>query len=75
MQLVVNGTPYDIEAAPLATLLHVLREEVAARVVDTVGDAHASQAYRRQLTAGLLCREISRAYLKSVNSLKEMSTA
>jgi aerobic carbon-monoxide dehydrogenase small subunit len=28
MQLVVNGTPYDIETAPLATLLHVLREEV-----------------------------------------------
>ena len=28
MQLVVNGTPYEVEAAPLATLLHVLREEV-----------------------------------------------
>ena len=28
MQLVVNGTPYEVEAAPLATLLHVLREDV-----------------------------------------------
>ena len=27
MQLVVNGSPYEIESAPLTPLLHVLREE------------------------------------------------
>jgi 2-furoyl-CoA dehydrogenase FAD binding subunit len=40
-------------------------EEIAAAVVDTVGDAHASPGYRRQLVAGLLSRQLSRAFLKS----------
>jgi carbon-monoxide dehydrogenase medium subunit len=61
--------------ADLRRALAESAEEVAVRVVDTVGDAHASQAYRRQLTAGLLSREISRAYLKSVNSRDEVSSA
>ncbi len=50
-------------------------QALAAQLVDTVGDAHASRAYRRQLTAGLLSREVSRAYLKSANSLFEVSSA
>jgi carbon-monoxide dehydrogenase small subunit len=28
MQLIVNGSPYEVESAPLVSLLHVLREEV-----------------------------------------------
>ncbi len=48
-------------------------DEIAAEVVDTVGDAHASRAYRRQLLGALLCREVSRAYLKSVHSEGEVS--
>jgi carbon-monoxide dehydrogenase medium subunit len=43
-------------------------EAVATELVDTVGDAHASAAYRRQLIAGLLSREVCRAYLKSLRS-------
>lgn len=41
---------------------------VAHDVVDTGGDAHASPAYRRQLIAGLLAREVSRAYAHAVQS-------
>ena len=43
-------------------------DEIATEVVDTGGDTHASQAYRRQLAAALLSREVARAYLKSVRS-------
>jgi carbon-monoxide dehydrogenase medium subunit len=68
----VGRTPSESD---LRRALAESAEEVAARVVDTVGDAHASQAYRRQLTAGLLSREISRAYLKSVNPRHEVSSA
>jgi carbon-monoxide dehydrogenase small subunit len=28
MQLIVNGAPYEVDSAPLVSLLHVLREEV-----------------------------------------------
>lgn len=59
--------------ADLRRALAASAEEVAAAVVDTVGDAHASRAYRQQLTAGLLSRELSRAYLKSVHSRDEVS--
>ena len=39
---------------------------IADDVVDTGGDAHASAAYRRQLMAGLVSRQVARAYLKSI---------
>jgi carbon-monoxide dehydrogenase medium subunit len=48
-------------------------DDVAAEVVDTGGDAHASAAYRRQLIRGLLSREVSRAYFKSTASASEAS--
>ncbi|MFD9663597.1 FAD binding domain-containing protein [Rhodococcus sp. NPDC059968] len=47
-------------------------DDIAADVVDTGGDAHASAAYRRQLIAAILAREVSRAYLKS-RSTSEVS--
>ncbi|MCW2793428.1 MAG: Molybdopterin dehydrogenase [Nocardioides sp.] len=46
-------------------------ERITSDVVDTGGDAHASTAYRRRLTAGLLAREVARAYLKSLRSAEE----
>lgn len=46
-------------------------DQIADEVVDTGGDAHASTAYRCRLTAGLLSREVARAYLKSLRSAEE----
>jgi 2-furoyl-CoA dehydrogenase FAD binding subunit len=46
-------------------------DQIAGEVVDTGGDAHASTAYRRRLTAALLAREVARAYLKSLHSAEE----
>jgi carbon-monoxide dehydrogenase medium subunit len=50
-------------------------DAVAADVVHTGGDAHASPAYRRQLVAGLVAREVARAYLKSTRSPSEVTTS
>ena len=44
---------------------------IADDVVDTGGDAHASAAYRRQLIAGLVSRQVARAYLRSVRSTRK----
>jgi 2-furoyl-CoA dehydrogenase FAD binding subunit len=44
---------------------------IAEDVVDTGGDAHASAAYRRLLIAGLVSRELARAYVKSVQLTRE----
>jgi carbon-monoxide dehydrogenase medium subunit len=49
-------------------------DEIAADVVDTTGDGHASTAYRRRLIAGLLAREVSRAYL-TCTSASEVSAS
>jgi carbon-monoxide dehydrogenase medium subunit len=40
-------------------------EELARDVVDTSGDAHGSQGYRRRLFAVLAARELARAYRRS----------
>lgn len=51
-----------------ADLLSALAEHiayVAEDVVDTVGDSHASPAYRRRLISALAAREVSRAYVSA----------
>jgi carbon-monoxide dehydrogenase medium subunit len=40
-------------------------EELARDVVDTSGDGHGSQGYRRRLFAVLAARELARAYRRS----------
>jgi carbon-monoxide dehydrogenase medium subunit len=50
----------DLEAA-----LRPGTEELARDVVDTSGDAHGSQGYRRRLFAVLAARELARAYRRS----------
>lgn len=49
--------------------------DLAERLVTTGGDSHASTAYRKQLIAGLVARELSRAYLKSVRTKSERVTS
>lgn len=44
--------------------------ELADEVVDTVGDIHASTAYRRQLIASLTRRELARAYIRATADLE-----
>jgi carbon-monoxide dehydrogenase medium subunit len=56
---------------PLRRELQPLAAELAEQVVDTGGDAHASQSYRKQLVTGLAAREIARAYLKSTRATPE----
>lgn len=54
-----------------ATLVSALAErvgDVATDLVDTVGDAHASPAYRRRLISGLIAREVTGGYLKATSS-------
>jgi 2-furoyl-CoA dehydrogenase FAD binding subunit len=53
------GEP-DVEAA-----LRPGAEELARDVVDTSGDAHGSQGYRRRLFAVLAARELARALTRS----------
>jgi carbon-monoxide dehydrogenase medium subunit len=50
----------DVEAA-----LRPAAEELARDVVDTAGDSHGSQGYRRRLFAVLAARELARAYHRS----------
>lgn len=66
LRAALEVTGPEPDEADLRRTLTVPAEEVAAAVVDTVGDAHASPDYRRQLVAGLLSRQVSRAYLKSL---------
>lgn len=56
------GQP-DLEAA-----LRPGAEELARDVVDTAGDAHGSQGYRRRLFAVLAARELARAYHRSTGA-------
>lgn len=51
----------DLEAA-----LRPGTEELARDVVDTAGDLHGSQGYRRRLFAVLAARELTRAYHRSM---------
>ena len=79
------GHPRRLPAAALRTRRHRRRPRrvrpasgagrtgrgIAEDVVNTGGDAHASTAYRRQLIAGLVSRQVARAYLKSVRPTRE----
>lgn len=56
------GEP-DVEAA-----LRPGTEELARDVVDTAGDAHGSQGYRRRLFAVLAARELARAHRRSTEA-------
>ncbi|GAB6986786.1 FAD binding domain-containing protein [Nocardioides pyridinolyticus] len=58
----------DAEEADVRRALADPARAIADDVVETAGDAHASPAYRRQLVAGLVSRELARAYAKSVRS-------
>lgn len=56
------GEP-DVEAT-----LRLGTEELARDLVDTAGDAHGSQGYRRRLFAVLAARELAHAYLRSTEN-------
>jgi len=58
----VAGQP-DLESA-----LRPAAEELAHDVVDTAGDSHGSQGYRRRLFAVLAARELARAHRRSTGS-------
>lgn len=58
----------DAPEARLRTALAAAAKELAADVVDTGGDEHGSQAYRRQLITALASRELARAYAKAVRA-------
>jgi 2-furoyl-CoA dehydrogenase FAD binding subunit len=51
--------------ADLETALRPGTEELAHDVVDTAGDVHGSQGYRRRLFAVLAARELARAHRRS----------
>lgn len=63
--------PERVTEAELRQALAAPADDIAGAVVDTGGDVHASRAYRRQLIAALLSRELSRAYLQSIGSPPE----
>lgn len=59
-----------VGARPAETVLRSELREVTAdladQVVDTGGDSHASNGYRKQLITALAARELARAYLKAL---------
>jgi carbon-monoxide dehydrogenase medium subunit len=55
-------------SADAETALRPATEELARGVVDTAGDSHGSQGYRRRLFAVLAARELARAYRRSTES-------
>ena len=65
-----TGVGTDPDEADVRRALADHAAGIADDVVDTGGDAHASAAYRRQLIAGLVSRQVARAYLKSVRSTR-----
>ena len=67
----LDATDADPDESDLRRALADPADDIADDVVDTGGDAHASAAYRRQLVAGLVSRQVARAYLKSLRSLRE----
>jgi 2-furoyl-CoA dehydrogenase FAD binding subunit len=52
----------------LATELAEPAAALAAELVDTAGDAHASAGYRRRLVAALAARELAKAYAASART-------
>jgi 2-furoyl-CoA dehydrogenase FAD binding subunit len=67
----LEATGPDPDESDLRRALADHADGIADDVVDTGGDAHASAAYRRQLIAGLVSRQLARAYSKSVRSTRE----
>ena len=67
----LEATGPDPDESDLRRALADHADGIAEDVVDTGGDAHASAAYRRKLIAGLLSRQVARAYLKSVRPTRE----
>lgn len=68
LRAALDAVGADSDASSLSRALGDHAASIADDVVDTGGDAHASAAYRRQLMAGLVSRQVARAYLKSVRS-------
>ena len=67
----LDATGADPGEPDLRRALAEHADGIADEVVDTGGDAHASAAYRRQLIAGLVSRQVARAYLRSVRSTRK----
>jgi carbon-monoxide dehydrogenase medium subunit len=57
----------------LATALREPMAALAEEVVDTPGDAHASQSYRRRLFATLAARELAAAHRRARDSTEEVT--
>lgn len=55
----------------LVTALTDHGHDIARDLVSTGGDSHASPDYRRRLMAGLIAREVARAYLKAARTESE----
>ena len=71
LRAALDATGAEPDEAGLRRALGDHAAGIADDVVDTGGDAHASAAYRRQLMAGLVSRQVARAYLKSVRPTRE----
>jgi 2-furoyl-CoA dehydrogenase FAD binding subunit len=71
LRAALDATGAEPDEAGLGRALGDHAAGIADDVVDTGGDAHASAAYRRQLMAGLVSRQIARAYLKSIRPIRE----
>ncbi|WP_404352376.1 FAD binding domain-containing protein [Phycicoccus jejuensis] len=71
LRAALDAAGADPDASSLSRALGDHAVGIADDVVDTGGDAHASAAYRRQLVAGLVSRQVAQAYLKSVRSIRE----
>lgn len=71
LRAALDAAGADPDASSLNRALGDHAVGIADDVVDTGGDAHASAAYRRQLVAGLVSRQVARAYLKSIRPIRE----
>lgn len=71
LRAALDAAGADPDASSLSRALGDHAVGIADDVVDTGGDTHASAAYRRQLVAGLVSRQVAQAYLKSVRSIRE----
>jgi carbon-monoxide dehydrogenase medium subunit len=65
-ELVRSTAGSGTDVADLEAALRPGTEELARDVVDTAGDSHGSQGYRRRLFAVLAARELTRAYHRSM---------
>lgn len=61
----VAAAGHETSETQIRTALAEASKELATDVVDTGGDEHGSQAYRRQLIAALSSRELARAYIRA----------